>query len=239
MQPNKAVSPRQGRGSFNERFCWDRKKAGAGGENLAKAVLSVATLLCFMLHGCAQIKTSPAPVEGSMIMGRVLINNIYRGRYGLLPIGLQAKSIQIEIHSEDSQRIARGSTDEEGYFFVPNLAPGDYYLRSVAFDVVSNARTDGMRFLVRFLKARIGAKTVTYLGTLLVEVSKEGEFHFKELHEAEKARQRLLKVMGGTGWEACEFVSAPASSVVPPAGQLPGVKKEKPDSYRSPPKLPR
>ena len=174
-----------------------------------------------------------------MLMGRVLINNLYRGRNGMLPIGLQAKNIQVEIHSEDSQRVARGTTDEEGYFFVPNLAPGDYYLRSVAFDVVSYKRTDGMQFLVRFLKARIGAKTVTYLGTLLVEVSKEGEFHFKELHETEKARQQLLKVMSGTGWEAREFVSAPASSVVPPGGQLPGVKKDKPDSNRNPVKSPR
>jgi hypothetical protein len=171
-----------------------------------------------------------------MLMGRVLINNGYRGRNGLLPMGLQAKSIQVEIRSEGWERIARGSTDEEGYFFVPNLPPGDYYLRSVAFDVVSEKRTDGMRFSVQFLKARVGVKTVTYLGTLLVEVSREGEFHFKELHDAEKARQWLLKAMGGTGWETCEFISAPPSSVIPPAGQLSGVKKDKPAANANPTK---
>ena len=174
-----------------------------------------------------------------MLMGRVLINNLYGGRNGLLRVGLLAKDIQVEFHSEDSARIARARTDEEGYFFVPNLAPGDYYLRSVAFEVVVEKKNDDLRFLVRFLKARAEAKTVTYLGTLLVEVSKEGAFHFKELHEAEKGRQRLLKVMAGTGWDACEFVSAPPSPVIPPAGQLPGVKKDRPDAKRDPAKSPR
>ena len=236
-----ALEAWQRRWSFNERLFWNQEKERGGGRRpaLRRTLLGAATLLCFVFYGCAQTKTSPASVEGSMLMGRVLINNFYRGRNGLLPVGLLAKDIQVEFHSEDSARIARGRTDEEGYFFLPNLAPGDYYLRSVAFEVVVDKKTDDLRFLVRFLKARAEVKTVTYLGTLLVEVSKEGEFNFKELHEAEKGRQRLLKVMAGTGWDACEFVSAPPSPVIPPGGQLPGVKKDRPDVKRNPAKSPR
>ena len=223
------------RWSFDERLFWNQKRKRGGRKPAQRRLFfCAAALLCLLFHGCAQTKGSPAAVEGSMLMGRVLINNIYRGRNGLLPVGLLAKDIQVEFHSEDSARIARGRTDEEGYFFVPNLAPGSYYLRSVAFEVVANKKNDELLFLVRFVKARAEAKTVTYLGTLLVEVSKEGEFHFKELQEAEKGRQRLLQVMAGTGWDACEFVSAPASAVIPPGGQLPGVKKDRPDSKPSP-----
>ena len=236
-----AGGPSQARESFNERLFWNHEKERGGGRKLAlrRVFFCAVAFSCLLFYGCAQTKESPASVEGSMLMGRVLINNMYRGRNGLLPVGLRANDIQVEFHSEDSARIARGRTDEEGYFFVPNLAPGDYYLRSVAFEVVVEKKNDDLRFLVRFLKARAEAKTVTYLGTLLVEVSKEGEFHFKELHEAEKGRQRLLKVMAGTGWDACEFVSAPPSPVIPPAGQLPGVKKDRPDAKRDPAKSPR
>jgi hypothetical protein len=171
-------------------------------------------------------------------MGRALINNGYRGRNGLLPLGLQAERLQVEFRSQDGDRVARGSTDSEGYFYIPNLAPGVYYWRSVALEIVTDKKADGMRFAAHFLKAEVQPQTVTYLATLVVEVSKSGEFQLKELHEPEKARRSLARSLAGTGWETREFVSMPQSTAAPPSGKLPGVKDgssgSKGDRSRSP-----
>jgi hypothetical protein len=204
-----------------------------------KIVPHLLILLWLVPYGCAALQNTPKSSESSMLMGRVLINSAYRGRYGLLPLGLQAQKIQVEVRSDDGERVARESTDSEGYFFMPELPPGDYYWRSVTVEVFFEKKSDSMRFPVQFLKIQVRRAAVTYSGTLLIEVSKEGEFHFKELGEPDKAQQHLAQSFEGTRWPALEFISTPPSSAIPPPGKLPTIKKDTPGLKGNPARPPR
>ena len=160
-----------------------------------------------------------------MLMGRVMIDSKYAGRNGLLPRGLHARQIQVEIRSEDGARTARSTTDDDGYFFFPNLVPDTYYVRSVVLEVATAKKSDAIRFAAYALKGQVRPQTIVYLGTIRAEVSKQGEIVLKELHEPEKARERLLRSHSNAGWENREFVSAPPAALQSPTQKLP-VKKD-------------
>jgi hypothetical protein len=187
---------------------------------LIRKKIFLMVLLYLFMQGCDPKSVSPKAPESSMLVGRVLIHSKYSGRNGLLPLGVHAGNIQVEIRSEDGDRTARSTTDKDGYFFFPNLAPGTYYIRNVTFEVVNPKKEDAIRFSIYSLKAQVRPETVVYLGTVWADVSHEGEIKLKELHEPEKARERVVQSFGA-GWENREFVSAPPGQLKSPTQKLP------------------
>ncbi|MGH7844590.1 MAG: MSCRAMM family protein [Candidatus Binatia bacterium] len=177
-------------------------------------------LLCLLIQSCGPQNVSPQASESSMLVGRVLIHSKYSGRNGLLPLGVHAGHIQIEIRSEDGDRTARSTTEKDGYFFFPNLAPGTYYIRSVTFEVVNPRKEDAIRFSLYSLKTQVRPGTLVYLGTIWADVSHEGEIKLKALHEPAKARERVVQSFG-PAWENREFVSTPAGPLKSPTQKLP------------------
>jgi hypothetical protein len=73
---------------------------------------------------------------------------------------------------------------------------------------------------------------ITYIGTLWLDVSKDGEIKIKELYEPEEAKQQVLQRFAGTEWEAREFASAPPTPGPPSVGKLPAPGRQPPPPGR-------
>jgi hypothetical protein len=90
----------------------------------------------------------------------------------------------------------------------------------VTFEVATSKKEDAIRFSIYSLKAQVGPEALVYLGTIWADVSHDGEIKLKQLHEPEKARERVVQSFGA-GWANREFVSTPPAALKSPTQKLP------------------
>ncbi|HWP57409.1 MAG TPA: carboxypeptidase-like regulatory domain-containing protein [Candidatus Acidoferrales bacterium] len=181
----------------------------------------------FLLSGCGAKAARPQTAASALLVGRVLIQNSFRGPNGLLPLGLHGGHIQVEVRSEDGERSARATTEPDGYFFIPNLPPGTYYVRSVVLEVATHKKSDAIRFPIHALKAEVRPQKIVYLGTVWAEVAPDGQIKLQHLSDPEQARERARSFAEGA-WGDHEFVSVPQVPLKPPSQKLPRKERRAP-----------
>jgi len=203
-----------------------------------------ALLFAGMLVACAPFLVGPNDPNASLVMGRIVVDNKFAGGLsGLLPLGVLDKSLEVEVETRDGKQYFKVTTEEQGYFFIPNLPPNSYHVLSV---IIEGGRSGGAKEryaprLRRLAFTPVPGK-VTYIGTLYVDLSDRGESKIREAREDESAKTYFRQKYAASPWSTREFVSVGPGAVAaanvattktPPveikaAGQ-PGVRAEKPE----------
>ena len=207
--------------------------------------LPVIFLLPWLTGSCAPTLTGPLELNSSLVMGRVVIDNKHSGAFlGLLPLGVVEEGIEVEVESRDGRQVFNATTGEQGYFLIPNIPPGSYYVRRVTLE----GRYTGVGREKRGQEMRSLSFTpvpgkVEYIGTVIVEISERGFSTVREVRDEERARTYLLQKYGPSPWATREFVAGgpkPVPSIqmaqekappkVTPGRAVPaGAKAEKPE----------
>jgi hypothetical protein len=188
----------------------------------------VRTLPVVVLLGsiaaCTPFLAGPSDQNSSLVVGRIVVDNKFPGGLsGLLPLGVLDKSLEVEIESRDGKQYSKVLTDEQGYFFAPNLPANAYHVLSV---IIEGHRSDGSRerYAVRLRRPTFTPTPakVTYIGTLYLSISDRGESQLKEAQEDSQAKAFFLQRYSGSPWSTREFVSSstrkPAEMQARPAG---------------------
>jgi len=167
----------------------------------------------------------PLEPNSSLIIGRVVVDNKYSGAfYGGLPLGVLDKGLEVEIESRDGSQSFKVGTEEQGYFFVPNVTPNTYHILGVTVEG-GTGRGDREKYrltLRRPIFTPVPGK-LTYMGTLLIDLSERGLSTIREVREDDRARAYFLQKYAASPWAAREFFATgprPAPSV-----QVPQVKE--------------
>lgn len=176
------------------------------------------------------------------LIGRIVIDNKYSGAFqGLLPMGVLDKGLDIEVESHDGKQYLKATTEDQGYFLVPNLAPNTYQVLGV---IIEGHRSDGSkeRFAPRLRRLTFTPVPgkITYIGTLYIDISDRGESKIREAREDEGAKTFFRQKYAASPWSTRDFVSvgpgaatnvattkAPAAGIKA-AGQ-PSIRAEKPE----------
>ena len=85
------------------------------------------------MGGCAANLTDPIGPNSSLVIGRVVIDNKYPGRLGLMPMGTVQRGIALEIKNKQQTLVIRVVTQRNGYFVIPNIPQNAYFLSRVIF----------------------------------------------------------------------------------------------------------
>jgi hypothetical protein len=207
-------------------------------------------ILFGLITGCAPTLVSPAGLNSSLMIGRVVVNNKFAGAfYGGLPLGVLDTGLEVEIESLDGSQSFKVTTEQEGYFFVPNLTPNTYYLLAVTIegDTGGGEREKSRHPLRRPIFTPVPGK-ISYIGTLIIDISERGLWTIREVREDDRARAYFFQKYAVSPWVAREFVLAgqkplPSAQVAqekapqrteskPTESKLtarPGLKAEKPE----------
>lgn len=103
-------------------------------------LLFIVITLCAFLFGCAAGKkiSLEEPVAGkSLLVGAVLVENlgledVYEAKTGKITVVLVGKWLENGREKSEGFRVR---TDENGYFFLPNVNPGSWVIKGVELDV--------------------------------------------------------------------------------------------------------
>ena len=178
-------------------------------KNLTRLILflSSVSLLATLISGCAATLTDPIGPESSLVIGRVVITNKYSGKLGLMPMGTIEQGIVMEIKNSKGTLLIRVTTDNGGYFVVPNIPVNTYFLNRVIFKGGNPGDEETM-----YLGTNKGAFFVPVrgqivdLGTYLLDISDQAKVtpkYHRPNPEATKAY--LAKRHGGTPWLKRKF----------------------------------
>jgi hypothetical protein len=191
--------------------------------NLKPLVQFLAALA--IAAGCTPYLMGPSDQNSSLIIGRVILDNKFVGHfYGLLPVGTVEKGLEIEVLSRDGKQTFKATTEEQGYFFVPNLPPNTYLISRITIEGGSS-RGEKERYTLPVRRPVFTPVTgkVTNIGTLLVEVSEKQEHKIREARDEEKTKSYFLQRYSQSPWSSREFVSVGIG--VASASQLAQTKK--------------
>ena len=166
-------------------------------------------LLCGAVVSCALSPAGPIEPTSSLVIGRVVVNNKYPGERGFLPQGIVDRGLEVLIGTRDGSQIFKVTTEEEGYFLVPNIPPDTYYVlmvNIVATLGVTRRETESFGM-------RIPASTFTpvpgkigYIGTVMIELSELKLYKVREAREYERARAYFLEKHRDSAWASREFI---------------------------------
>ncbi len=137
-------------------------------------------VLCGLITSCAPTLVSPTDPNSSLAIGRIVINNQYSGLSGRLPLETVDWGIEVEVESHDGSQYLKVVTEEQGYFFIPNIPPNTYYVRRARFEGTDASGTSRYGLGLSRLNFTPGPGKITYMGTLFVELSERG---FKKIRE--------------------------------------------------------
>lgn len=182
--------------------------------------LSSGLVAAGILAACTTYLAGPSSPNSSLVIGRIVVDNKFPGEFRLLPLGVLDKGVDVELESLDGKQYFKVTTEEQGYFLVPNLPPEAYHVLGVIFE---GRRNDGAAERLRPRLRRPTFKpvpgTVTYVGSLFLDISERGESKVRELREDEQAKSYFRQKHGTSPWGTREFVSvspgATAASTVP------------------------
>jgi hypothetical protein len=159
-----------------------------------------------------------------LVIGRVIID--YRQRenfFGALRPGIIKEEVEVEVESWDRSRRFSVRTDDEGYFFIPNIPRNTYHVRRVTIKQAPGAPERQGGASLRRLQLGVGTLTFTpvpgkiaYVGTALVVVNERGFTDVREMRDAHHARDHFVRKWSDTEWVWRELVSVGAKPV---AGQ--------------------
>lgn len=158
---------------------------------------------------CTPYLMGPSDQTSSLVIGRVVLDNKFVGQfYGLLPIGTVDKGLEIEVESRDGKQTFKATTEEQGYFFVPNISPNTYHISRVTIEGGSS-RGEKERYTLPVRRPVFTPVTgkVTNIGTLLVEVSERQEHKVREARDEEETKRYFLQKYAQSPWSFREFVS--------------------------------
>jgi hypothetical protein len=173
-----------------------------------RLLLSVISVLSF-LASCAPTLVGPIEPNSSLVIGRVVVNNKFPGAFhGLLPLGIIEKGLEIEIESRDGSQSFKVNTEEQGYFFIPNIPPNTYHILRVTLE---GGRSPGDREKYGLTVRRpifipVPGK-ITYVGTLFVDLFDRGTSKTRDAREDEAAKTYFLQKYSASTWAPREFVS--------------------------------
>jgi hypothetical protein len=184
--------------------------------NLKKATLLSFTILFLgSLVSCTSYLVGPNEPNSSLVIGRIVVDNKYPGGLsGLLPLGMLDKALDVEVETRDGKQYFKVTTEEQGYFLIPNLPPNSYHLLSV---IIEGRRSDGSneRYAPRLRRpifTPVPGK-VTYIGTLYIDLSDRGESKIREVREDDRAKTYFLQKYAASPWSAREFTSVGAGAI--------------------------
>lgn len=152
--------------------------------------LSSAILVFGLVSSCTPFLVGPRGPDSSLIIGRIVVNNHYVGSLrGLLPLGVLEKGLQVEVQTGDGEQSFKVTTEEQGFFVIPNLPPNNYRLYTVTLEGGSHsgAWERHRRMLRRLPFAPVPGKVI-YIGTLFVEISEREESKIREVREEDTAK---------------------------------------------------
>src|SRR5262245_47046467 len=180
--------------------------------------------------GCAPTLLAPTEPNSSLVIGRVTINNQNRGAfYGALPLGVVESGIVVEVESRDKKQIFKATTEDQGYFFLPNLPPNIYYIRRVIFEgSLASGETEKSGYEARRLTFTPVPGKISYAGTLIVDISERGLATIREVRDEDKVKAYFYQKYAASPWAAKEFVTASSSlSGMEPAPEKASQKTER------------
>jgi hypothetical protein len=190
----------------------------------SRAAIAALAVLGLWASGCAPALVAPVDSESSLVIGRVIINNRRELALGRMPPGTIKEGILVELESVDKRTVVRVTTDEEGYFFLPNISPGAYDVRQVNIGSVimgwrGTYESNMERFTVPqgMLSFRPAPGKVGYAGTIVVDIDERGFGRTTEAPDDAAARDYFFRTRGKTPWASREVISlrakpAPARS---------------------------
>lgn len=183
---------------------------------MKKVLLVIISLFCV---GCAPFLLGPVDQNSSLVIGRVVIDNKFAGDfYGLLPLGVLEKGLEIEIESRDGKEIFTATTGENGYFLFPNISANSYQVRRVTFEGVRSNQRERRSQGVRRLDFTPVPGRVLYIGSLFIDLSERGIATYRETREDERAKAYFYQAFGTSPWTSRSFVAlgpTPAVKVAP------------------------
>jgi hypothetical protein len=169
-------------------------------------VLSI-TLLASFVGGCSPPLAGPKGPNSSLVMGRVVIEN--QDPEGDLPMGNVQKGINLAIESRDELQFARVVTRDGGYFMIPNIPPGPYYVVPL-FSVGDDSRdedTGNITAIHEVYFAPVPGKIVD-LGTFFLRISENYRLASNFVSpDPELTKAHFLKEYPQSRWLTKEFVS--------------------------------
>lgn len=187
--------------------------------NLSCDVRSLLSILILggFITGCAPTLVGPIEPNSSLVIGRVIINNKYSGAfYGLLPLGKLDRGLEVEIESLDGKQSFKVIAEEQGYFFVPNIAPNRYHLLRVTIEGSregTRRETEKHGIGLRRLVFTPVEGKVAYIGTLVVDLSERGTSTIRELREDDQTRGYFRQKYGASLWASREFTALGARPI--------------------------
>lgn len=171
-------------------------------------------LLCSVLlfsgwiTSCTPTLVNPIEPNSALVMGRVVINNKYSGPGLLLPLGTIEDRIEVEVESTDGNQLFKAKTEEQGYFFIPNIPPNTYLVRRLIVERRIGDRIETQSIgMKRLVFTPVPGKTA-YVGSLMVDVSEKGLITFREVREDEKVWSYFPQKYAGSPWASREFIAA-------------------------------
>ncbi len=170
-------------------------------------LLSLFFFLSGLIGGCAATLTDPIGPDSSLVMGRIVINNKYPGKLGLIPMGTVERGITLEFKNKSETLLIRAITDDRGYFVVPNIPLNTYFLNRVIFEGGNPGDEETMYLATNrgsfFVPVR---GQIVDLGTFLLDISDTAQVILKYSSPNSKAAKAYLsRRHGGTPWLKRKF----------------------------------
>lgn len=164
-------------------------------------------ILSLLLGGCAATLRDPVGPNSSLVIGRVIINNKYPGRLGLMPLGTIRRGIALEIKNKDQTLLITAVTQPGGYFVIPNIPPNAYFLSRVIFKggTPGDEETMYLRGNTRAFFVPVPGQVVD-LGTFQLDISDGAEVTPNyQRPDAASSRAYLERRHGKTPWLKRKF----------------------------------
>ena len=172
-----------------------------------KVLLPSFFFLSGLIGGCAATLTDPIGPDSSLVIGRVVINNKYPGRLGLMPMGTVERGITLEIKNTNQTLLIKVITGRGGYFVIPNIPVNTYFLSRLIFNGGDPGDEEIMYLATNrgtfFVQVR---GQIVDLGTFLLDISDKAEVTLKYHRPDSKATKAYLsRRHGGTPWLKRKF----------------------------------
>jgi hypothetical protein len=167
-------------------------------------------LLCGAVVSCALSLAGPIEPASSLVIGRVVVNNKYPGDYGILPQGILREGLEVLIGTRDGSRIFKVTTEEEGYFLIPNIPPDTYYVlmvNLVGTRGVTRRETESLGVAIRTFPFTAVPGKIGYIGTVMIDLSELKVYKVREVREYEIARAHFLEKHRDSTWASREFIA--------------------------------
>ena len=165
-------------------------------------------ILAGLITSCAPTLLTPTDPSSSLVIGRIVIDNKHKGRFfGVLPLGTVDQGIEVEIESHDGNQYFKVTTEKQGYFFIPNIPPNTYQVRTARFQGTIGNETEGYSLRLRRLTFTPVPGKIVYVGTLFIELTEREKGKIREVREGENARAYYHQKYADSKWASREFIT--------------------------------